>query len=172
MTARSQPRYLTHTHAAILKEDLEIAVRTIRRRMIEEGAEPRGLDHELGIALARAACRQSIDPLPVAATTAIERLEVCVSELEARLEQAKIATTYSRAPTLPPEPIKWRFVLDGLENGIAAAAKTELANLFAESDNREDALREAEHYFAGNGYAVSFVEQFAQDAIRFRLIRV
>lgn len=87
------PRYLDHWQAERLRDAIDLAVMTIRIELLRGGAEERGLGHEIGIALARAACRYSLDPLDVAATTTIGRLEVLVAELSTRLEQRKIAQT-------------------------------------------------------------------------------
>lgn len=85
------PRYLNADHARRLRDALEVAVYQIKAELLAGGAEERGLCHEIGIALARAACNHALDPLDVAATTTIGRLELLVAELGARLEQAKIA---------------------------------------------------------------------------------
>ncbi len=55
------------------------------------GADPRAMDHEIALALARAACRFDLDLLHGSNAT-IERLEAVVAEMGARLELAKMGS--------------------------------------------------------------------------------
>lgn len=85
------PRYLNARQARAVRDDLEYAIGKIRIALIADGADPTCFDHEIGLALARAAVRLDLDLLSGASAT-IERLEAVVAELGAKLEQAKIAT--------------------------------------------------------------------------------
>jgi hypothetical protein len=91
MADSTMPRYLDYRQAAILKQLIDAAVRSAFRTMTGEGADPACLNHEVGLALARAACLLHLDLLAGAGST-IERLEAVVAELGAKLELAKIAT--------------------------------------------------------------------------------
>lgn len=90
MPESTLPRYLDARLAAMLRLSLEGWIRTIRAGLVREGADPACLDHEIGMALARSACRFDFDILNGAGAT-IERLEAVVAELGAKLEQAKVA---------------------------------------------------------------------------------
>lgn len=99
MAESTKPRYLTVAHSAILRVDLEAALRGIRADLVRRGADPKCLDHEIGLALGRAACRLNLDLLGGASST-IERLEVVIAELGAKLDQAKSATSHVEAPRM------------------------------------------------------------------------
>lgn len=90
MPESTMPRYLTHAQAMRLRTKLEHAIAMARAEIeADSNVDSRGVDHELGIMLARAACRLDLDLLQGASST-IERLEAVVAELGANLEQAKI----------------------------------------------------------------------------------
>lgn len=89
---RTPPRYLDFRQATILREIVDQLVLRARLELERDGADPECLDHEIGIALARAACRLDLDLLNGSRAT-IERLEAVVAELGARLELAKMGNT-------------------------------------------------------------------------------
>lgn len=95
------PRYLTAQQARTLRDELEEAVAGIRLRLTRAGADPACLDHEIAIALARAACRYDLDLL-AGADDKIGRLEAAVAALDASLEQAKILAPKSNGTHVDP----------------------------------------------------------------------
>lgn len=89
---REMPKYLSHALARELADELECAVANVREAFRRKhDAELKGLEHEISLALARSAVRYGVDLLPTSSAQAIDRLEVAVAELEAKLAIAKIA---------------------------------------------------------------------------------
>jgi hypothetical protein len=84
------PRYLNMTQATNVRLTIESTCRKLARELEVDGIDEVAIEHELGMALARAACRRKLDLLEGAGAT-IERLEAVVAELGGRLEQARIA---------------------------------------------------------------------------------
>jgi hypothetical protein len=91
MADHNLPRYLKADQAGYVRQQIDGAILAIRASLEAGGADRRVFDHEIGMALARAACRLDLDLLQGASST-IERLEAVVAEMGAKLEQAKIAS--------------------------------------------------------------------------------
>jgi hypothetical protein len=104
-------RYLDYRNARDLADEIETAVARIRLRF-REAADPKALEHEIALALGRAACRYGFDILPPMASTAIDRLECAVAELHGKIERHRDAIT---PPPLPPAP-------DSIEHALRVEA--------------------------------------------------
>ncbi len=90
MPESTMPRYLGPIEARELADELECAIADVRDRFRKKhDAELRGLEHEIALALGRSCVRYGFDLLPDMAGRAIDRLEVCVAELESKLEAAR-----------------------------------------------------------------------------------
>lgn len=82
------PRYLSYYDARDLTDEIECAVAQIRERF-RDRADLKALEHEIALALGRAACRYGFDILPAMAASSIDRLEVAVAELHGKIERAR-----------------------------------------------------------------------------------
>ena len=77
-------RYLNHAQTLRLRARVDHAIAMARAELeADPNIDPRAVDHELGLMLARAACRLNLDLLGGAAET--------IARLEAELAQAKVA---------------------------------------------------------------------------------
>lgn len=85
------PRYLSREQAQRLRAHIDHAIAMAIADLEAVGAEPRGLRHELGLELARAACRHGLDL--TGSRREIERLEAVVADLNGRLELGRVMAT-------------------------------------------------------------------------------
>lgn len=91
------PRYLSYYDARDLTDEIECAVAQIRDRF-RDRADLKALEHEIALALGRAACRYGFDILPSMASASIDRLEVAVAELHGKIERGRdVATVVAEA---------------------------------------------------------------------------
>lgn len=176
------PRYLSAATARQLADEVESAVAQVRVRFVAAGADERGLEHEIMLALARAAVRYGFDLLPTMAATSIERLEIMVAELEAKISAARVVEGGDRyvrdlagviaggmsaaaladeaeplldeepRPRRAPSPIR-AVHISGIVGDPAALATTELLNL-ADGRTPIEFRAAARDYFAPLGFLI------------------
>ena len=127
------PRYLSHDVAIELHEDLELAIAVVAARFRGCGADLRGLDHEIGLGLARVVSRYGIDLLPAdadrlllssGAHVAAQHARIIGLEAAAGAAEARIAGLFAVLRSQGAE-IEQLTALAALEHATAADLDTE-----------------------------------------------